>query len=407
MTPHPVLPTFLTGLMLALGVLAPVVFAGDKPEFFPSIRRIELDREKVCAGGRVNVRIDWQAQAAARQDYQVKLDLVGIGRPPDFSGHWAIQPPTTQWPAGALVQGDAFFITIPGTLAPGWRRLLWSVTPVGAPGQALPLDNADRHERHSQYCFGEIEILPAGSDAPAEPVVRLPTSDPAQAERPNEEWRLRHAERVAEVKSHADQLDLLFVGDSITGGWRDIGLAVWEKEFAQRQAGNIGIAGSQTQHLLWQLENGAIDGIHPRVVVLMIGVNHLLASPSHQTADIARGIATVVAKLRQKLPHSKMLLLGTFPKDRSANSPDRLKLQELNALLATLDEGDAIRFFDLTSTFLGADGSLSAEVSPDGVHLSPMGYQMWADALTPRIREMTAGSAAHEVSPALPPRPSP
>ena len=407
MTLRTVLKTLATGLILALSLLAPTVFAGDKTGFFPSIRRIELDRGKVCAGERVKVRIDWQANTVAHQDYQLTLDLAGIGRPPDFSTHSVIQPPATQWQAGVLVHGEDFFITIPGTMAPGWRRLLWSLTQAGAPGQTLPLDNADRHERHSQYCFGEIEILPAGSDAPAEPVVRLPTSDPAKPERPNEEWRLRHAERVADVKSHADQLDLLFVGDSITGGWLNIGQAVWEKEFAPLHAANIGIGGSQTQHVLWQLENGAIDGINPRVVVLMIGVNHLLASPSHQTADIARGISTVVAKLREKLPQTKIILLGTFPKDRISDSPDRLKIQQLNSLMAALDDGCGVRFFDLTSKFLGADGSLSPDVSPDGVHLSPMGYQIWADALTPIIRGMTALRAAREVAPALPLRSSP
>jgi lysophospholipase L1-like esterase len=170
---------------------------------------------------------------------------------------------------------------------------------------------------------------------------------------------------------------------------------------------NIGIAGSQTQHVLWQLENGAIDGINPRVVVLMIGVNHLLASPSHQTADIARGISSVVAKLREKLPQTKIILLGTFPKDRISDSPDRLKIQQLNSLMAALDDGCGVRFFDLTSKFLGADGSLSPDVSPDGVHLSPMGYQIWADALTPIIREMTALRAAREVAPAVPLRSSP
>ena len=211
-------------------------------------------------------------------------------------------------------------------------------------------------------------------------------ADPAKPERPNDEWRMRHAERVADVRSHADKLDVFFIGDSITGGWRDIGKAIWEKEFVPLRAVNIGIAGSQTQHLLWQFENGAIDGIHPRVAVLMIGVNHLLASPSHSTADIARGISTVVAKLREKLPHTKVLLLGTFPKDKSLASPDRIKIRELNSLIAKLDDRKTVQFVDLTPKFLDADGVLSPEISPDGVHLSPAGYGIWAEALRPLLK---------------------
>lgn len=212
-------------------------------------------------------------------------------------------------------------------------------------------------------------------------------ADPAKPERPNEEWRMRHAERVADVKSHADKLDVLFVGDSITGGWRDIGKEIWEKEFVPLHAVNIGIAGSQTKHLLWQFENGAIDGIHPRVVVLMIGVNHLLASPSHSTADIARGISTVVAKLREKLPHTKVLLLGTFPKDKSPVSPDRIKIRELNSLIAKLDDGKNVQYVDLTPKFLDAVGVLSPEISPDGVHLSPAGYAVWGEQLKPILND--------------------
>ena len=108
--------------------------------------------------------------------------------------------------------------------------------------------------------------------------------DPAKPDGGNEEWRMRHGERVADVRNNADKLEVLFIGDSITGGWLNIGKAVWEKEFVPLHAVNIGIAGSQTSHILWQFENGAIDGIRPRVAVLMIGVNNVVASPSHSAA---------------------------------------------------------------------------------------------------------------------------
>ena len=259
--------------------------------------------------------------------------------------------------------------------------MLFSLTDQEEPGRRIPLDNDDRHERNSKYCFGEIEILPAGSDVPGEAVVRLPTNDPAKPDRGNEEWRMRHAERVADVKSHADKLEVVFIGDSITGGWLNIGKAIWEKEFTPLHAVNIGIAGSQTSHILWQFENRAIDGINPRVAVLMIGVNNVVAAPSQSAADIARGISGIITKLREKLPRTKVLLLGTFPKDRSPAAPDRRKIQEINTLIAKLDDGKWIWFCDLTQKFLGADGTLSPGISPDGVHLSAQGYQIWAEAM--------------------------
>ncbi len=215
--------------------------------------------------------------------------------------------------------------------------------------------------------------------------------DPAKPDRGNDEWRLRHAERVADVRSHADKLDVLFIGDSITSGWLDIGKAVWEKEFVPLRAVNIGIAGSQTSHLLWQFENGAIDGIHPRVAVLMIGVNNIVASPSQSAADIARGISVIVTKLRGKLPNTQILLLGTFPKDPAPNMPDRLKIRELNSIIAQLNDGQWIRFLDIGGGFLDKDGNLNPDVSPDGVHLTELGYQKWARAILVKLSESPAG----------------
>lgn len=171
--------------------------------------------------------------------------------------------------------------------------------------------------------------------------------DPAKPDGGNDEWRMRHGERVADVRNHADKLKVLFIGDSITGGWLNIGKAVWEREFVPLHAVNIGIAGSQTSHILWQFENGAIDGIRPHAVVLMIGVNNVVASPSQSAADIARGISVIVTKLREKLPNTQILLLGTFPKDRAPNTPDRRKIRELNSIIANLNDGKWIRFLDI------------------------------------------------------------
>ena len=224
-----------------------------------------------------------------------------------------------------------------------------------------------------------ISILPAGAKLAGRIIAAVPPeNDPARPDGGNPEWRLRHAERVADVKSQAEKLEVLFIGDSITSGWRDIGKAIWEKEFVPCHAVSIGIAGSQTQHVLWQIENGAIDGIKPRVAVLMIGVNNVMAKPPHSAPEIARGITAIVGRLRAKLPNTQVLLLGTFPKDRSPDSPDRRKIQELNSLIRKLDNGKTVRFVDLTAKLLDQQGGLSPEISPDGVHLSPAGYAIWA-----------------------------
>ncbi|MEI6809562.1 MAG: GDSL-type esterase/lipase family protein [bacterium] len=221
------------------------------------------------------------------------------------------------------------------------------------------------------------------------------TVDPAKPDGGNEEWRMRHGERVADVQSHSNALDVLFMGDSITGGWRDIGKATWEKEFVPLRAVNIGIAGSQTSHILWQFDHGAIDGIKPRVAVLMIGVNNVVAAPSQSVADIAGGISTIVARLREKLPNTRILLLGTFPKDKAPDTPDRRKIQEINELIAKLDDGRWIQFLDIGDRLLDKDGNLTAEVSADGVHLTEKGYRIWAEA----IRSIVCKKGIYRVRP--------
>jgi lysophospholipase L1-like esterase len=229
--------------------------------------------------------------------------------------------------------------------------------------------------------------------------------DPARPDGGNTEWRMRHGERVADMKLLADTCEVLFIGDSITECWRNVGKAVWEKEFAPLHAVDIGISGTQTQNVLWQFENGAIDGLHPRVAVLMIGVNNIILSPSQSAADIARGISAITARLREKLPNTKILLLGTFPKDKAPATPDRRKIQEINTLIAKLDDGKWIRFLDIGKQLLDKGGTLTTEISADGVHLTAKGYQMWADAICPVLREMRIQEAPPNGAPSPTPMP--
>ncbi len=95
---------------------------------------------------------------------------------------------------------------------------------------------------------------------------------------------------------------LLFVGDSITQGWEDAGKAAWEKHYASRGALNIGVGGDGTQNVLWRLDQGNVDGIDPRLAVVMIGTNNVTAG--NTVAQVVEGVTAVVAKLRQKLPRT-------------------------------------------------------------------------------------------------------
>jgi beta-glucosidase len=191
-------------------------------------------------------------------------------------------------------------------------------------------------------------------------------------------WMEVHRGFLAQAKQ--GKIDLLFLGDSITQGWHEN--SVWQQFYGSRRAANFGIGGDRTQNVLWRIQNGEVQGIAPKVVVLMIGTNNL----STDTPDeIALGIKTIVAELRHRLPDAQVLLLGIFP--RSAK-PDalRARLQSVNDKIAKLAEG--VRFLDIGKAFLNDDGTISPDVMPDYLHLSVKGYRIWAQAMEPTLASM-------------------
>ncbi|MBX3448846.1 MAG: GDSL family lipase [Planctomycetaceae bacterium] len=193
-------------------------------------------------------------------------------------------------------------------------------------------------------------------------------------------WMARHEsfnKRVAE-----GNVDLLLIGDSITQGWEGAGKDVWAKYYTPRHAVNLGIGGDRTQHVLWRLDNGNIKGIHPKAAVLMIGTNN---SGSNTPEQIAEGITAIVQKLRKDLPETKILLLAVFPRGADKSDPRRQVNEATNAIVSKLDDGKMVYYLDIGPAFLADDGTLSKEIMPDLLHLSPKGYQIWAEAIEPKL----------------------
>jgi beta-glucosidase len=197
-------------------------------------------------------------------------------------------------------------------------------------------------------------------------------------------WMKRHESFNARAKQ--GDIDLIFLGDSITQGWEGAGKEAWQKHFADRKAANMGIGGDRTQHVLWRLDNGNIEGIKPRLVVLMIGTNNSNGT-DHTAEEIADGIKAIVGKLRAKLPETKVLLLAVFPRGAMPN-PQREKNAKASELASQMADGKMVHYLDIGPKFLQADGTLSREIMPDALHLSPKGYQIWADAIEPKVAEL-------------------
>jgi len=186
-------------------------------------------------------------------------------------------------------------------------------------------------------------------------------------------------------RAKAGPIDLLFLGDSITQGWDEND--VWKRYYAPRNAANFGIGGDRTQHLLWRLDHGELEGIAPKVVVLMIGTNNMHTNPPE---EIAEGVRKILDTLRSRLPDSKILLLGVFPRGQKP-APVRDRIVDLNRRIAMFDDGEMIKYLDIGPAFLSPDGTISREVMPDFIHLTKHGYQLWADAMEPTLWELFEG----------------
>jgi beta-glucosidase len=196
-------------------------------------------------------------------------------------------------------------------------------------------------------------------------------------------WMKRHESFNERVKQ--GNVDLVFIGDSITQGWENAGKKVWEEYYGKRNAVNLGIGGDRTQHVLWRLDHGNIDGIKPKLAVLMIGTNNSRNNTSEQIAD---GVKAIVEKLRAKLPETKILVLAIFPRGADKNDPLRKTNEGANAIIQKLADGQMVYYFDIGPKFLEADGTLSKEVMPDLLHLNEKSYRTWAESIEPKVKEL-------------------
>jgi lysophospholipase L1-like esterase len=198
-------------------------------------------------------------------------------------------------------------------------------------------------------------------------------------------WKKLHAGHLERTKK--GNADVVFLGDSITQGWGGAGAPVWKERFEPLKAVNYGIGGDTTREVLYRLNDGALDGLKPKAVVLLIGTNNFGLS-GDSVADTVKGVEAVVATVRKKAPGAKVLLLGIFPRDRGAGTAYRKKIAEANEAIAKLADGKAVVYLDVGKKFLAEDGSLPADIMPDALHLSEKGYGVWADAIDEPLKKM-------------------
>jgi len=205
-------------------------------------------------------------------------------------------------------------------------------------------------------------------------------------------WIPRHQkklEEIAKLRQAGSNSDIVFIGDSITHGWEDAGLAVWNQHYKKYNALDLGFGGDHTENVLWRLQNGELDGIRPKVAVLMIGTNNT-GDRQEDPRTTAAGIKRITEEIRQRLPDTRILLLAVFPRDEKPGSALRRLNDRVNGIISGFADGQKVFFLNINESLSNPDGTLSKDIMPDLLHLSEAGYGIWARSMEPTLLQLLA-----------------
>jgi lysophospholipase L1-like esterase len=216
--------------------------------------------------------------------------------------------------------------------------------------------------------------------------------------RPDANSMLAHQQLVA--KARAGGIDLYFLGDSITRRWGctdpqwSAMLANWRQNFYGWNAANFGWGADRLQNILWRVQNGELDGVNPKVIVILAGTNNVgnHPGPDDNVADILKGFDALIATCHEKAPSAKIILTAIFPRnDNPAVLPE---IRRINDGLAKLADGKTIFYLNVNDKLADANARLFDGMTVDLLHPTVKGYQVWADGLRPILTQLL-GPRAH------------
>lgn len=227
---------------------------------------------------------------------------------------------------------------------------------------------------------------------------------------PREDANSRIAHQQLVQKAKAGRIDVYFLGDSITRRWGTSDpqwekmLANWKQNFFGWNAGNFGWGADGIQHMLWRIQNGELEGVNPKVIVILAGTNNIGSMPAsdaqarnENVADIVKGIGALVRTCREKAPGARIILTGIFPRnDNRAVLPE---IRRVNDGIGKLADRKTIFYLNVNDKLADANGKLFDGMTVDNLHLSVQGYQVWADGLRPLLRKFLGPPAKTDLAP--------
>jgi lysophospholipase L1-like esterase len=209
------------------------------------------------------------------------------------------------------------------------------------------------------------------------------------------------------AKARQGRIDIYFEGDSIARRWGATDypelLANWKQNFFGWNAADFGWGADLIQNILWRLENGELDGVHPKAIVLLAGTNNVGNHPpagndDEKVEDVARGIQAILRVMQEKAPEATIILTAIFP--RNDNMAVMPAINRINGQLAVLADGKRVRFLNVNDKLADAEGRLfEGMMNPDKLHPAVRGYQVWADGLKPIFQELLGPPASEDHGP--------
>lgn len=345
-----------------------------------------------------------------KQELNLNTDYTCIAAGPDHSRFAALAmnelKPDEQPGSLILLNPNGFEETIPGTVFPKINPPFSIHTKLLCIADTLNTDETARYNSgeyvktwlgyDGEAFYREISAPEALADtikAFLNGEMDFKHCDENPAALPVEGWAThRHAEKLELVANN--KYDLICVGNSITHNFEKPEFQpVWEKYFASRNALNLGTSGYRTENIIWNLQNGELEGQSPKVIILGIGTNNIDEKnyPTRHTAgQLAGGIEKIVSIIREKCPDSKVLLLRCFPGSYGGPNPTshRRILERASDMVSHLDDGEHVFYCDINHVFLNMDGSINHNMMNDWLHPTPAGALAWAQAMEPLLSRL-------------------